>query len=252
MDLVFGYHAVDSLIRHAPDSVNIVYFQKGQTSRRMKALHELALNQGLKIAEITKTELDKLSSGRHQGLIADVDPDKSARNFIDETGLFLLVKKTPNPLLLALDGVTDPQNLGACLRSADAAGVTAVILPKDKSADVNDVAKKVACGAAETVPITRVTNLVRTLDALKRRGIWIFGAANQATNNLYQQDFTLPCVLVLGSEGSGMRRLTRETCDYLVSLPMLGRVSSLNVAVAGGIFLYEVMRQRTACFKIRE
>jgi 23S rRNA (guanosine2251-2'-O)-methyltransferase len=150
------------------------------------------------------------------------------------------------PLVLVLDGVTDPHNLGACLRSADAAGVDAVILPKDKSASVTPVVRKVACGAAETVPLHAATNLARVLKGLKERGIWLYGAAGEARSSLYAQDLTGPAALVLGSEGAGLRRLTREHCDFLVHLPMAGAVSSLNVSVATGVCLFEVVRQRTA------
>jgi len=154
------------------------------------------------------------------------------------------VAAAEQPLLLILDGVTDPHNLGACLRSADAAGVTAVIFPKDKSADINDVARKVASGAAETVPWVRVTNLARTIAELKQAGVWIMGTSGDASDTVHDQDLTIPCALVLGSEGSGMRRLTREACDFIVSLPMAGSVSSLNVSVAAGICLFEAVRQR--------
>ncbi|MCB1854974.1 MAG: 23S rRNA (guanosine(2251)-2'-O)-methyltransferase RlmB, partial [Halieaceae bacterium] len=149
-------------------------------------------------------------------------------------------------LLLVLDGVTDPHNLGACLRSADAAGVDAVIVPRDRAADLSPVSRKVACGAAEVVPFVRVTNLARTLQALKERGVWLYGTAGEAQQSLYASDLTLPLALVMGAEGAGMRRLTREQCDFLVSLPMAGSVSSLNVSVASGICLFEARRQRLA------
>jgi 23S rRNA (guanosine2251-2'-O)-methyltransferase len=148
------------------------------------------------------------------------------------------------PLILILDGVTDPHNLGACLRSADAAGANAVVFPKDKSADVNDVARKVASGAAETVPWVRVTNLARTIESLKQVGVWVIGTDGDAERTLYEQDLSGPCALVLGSEGAGMRRLTRDLCDFVVKLPMAGSVSSLNVSVAAGVCLFEAVRQR--------
>ena len=152
---------------------------------------------------------------------------------------------SPHPvLLLVLDGVTDPHNLGACLRSADAAGVDAVIVPKDKSADLGPTVSKVACGAAEVVPFARVTNIARTLEALKARGVWIYGTAGEAEATLYETDLRGSVALVMGAEGDGMRRLTRELCDYLIKLPMAGTVSSLNVSVATGICLFEVVRQR--------
>jgi 23S rRNA (guanosine2251-2'-O)-methyltransferase len=154
------------------------------------------------------------------------------------------VAASEKPLLLILDGVTDPHNLGACLRSADAAGVTAVVVPKDKSADLSPTARKVACGGAEAVPFARVTNLARTLAALKEQGVWVIGTAGEAEQLVYEQDLSGPVALVMGAEGEGMRRLTREACDFLVKLPMAGTVSSLNVSVATGICLFEAVRQR--------
>ena len=156
-----------------------------------------------------------------------------------------MLEELQNPaLLLVLDGVTDPHNLGACLRSADAAGVDAVIVPKDKSADLNATVRKVACGAAEVIPFVRVTNLARTLEGLKQRGVWLYGTAGEAENTIYNSDLTGSLAIVMGAEGAGLRRLTRETCDHLVKLPMAGSVSSLNVSVATGVCLFEVVRQR--------
>ena len=187
-----------------------------------------------------------MTSGRHQGVIARLQQGASheAAGQTSESDMMAMVVEAERPLLLILDGVTDPHNLGACLRSADAAGVTAVVFPKDKSADVNDVARKVASGAAETVPWVRVTNLARTIEHLKQAGVWIIGASGEVPETLHDQDLTVSCALVLGSEGSGMRRLTRESCDFMVSLPMAGAVSSLNVSVAAGICLFEAVRQR--------
>jgi 23S rRNA (guanosine2251-2'-O)-methyltransferase len=156
----------------------------------------------------------------------------------------LLDKLTVDPLLLILDGVTDPHNLGACLRTADAAGAHAVIIPKDRAATLDSVARKVAAGAAEFIPVASVTNLARTLEALKQRGVWIVGTEGEATQSLYSADFKRPLALVLGAEGSGMRRLTREKCDFLVRIPMAGHMESLNVSVAAGIVLFEALRQR--------
>ena len=193
-----------------------------------------------------KSDLDALTSGRHQGVVARLQPGASreAAGQTSESDLMAMVASAEQPLLLILDGVTDPHNLGACLRSADAAGVTAVIFPKDKSADINDVARKVASGAAETVPWVRVTNLARTLAQLKQAGVWVIGTSGDASDTLHDQDLTVPCAIVLGSEGTGMRRLTREACDFTVSLPMAGAVSSLNVSVAAGVCLFEAVRQR--------
>ena len=212
----------------------------------MHMLLELARNQGVAVMPSDKADLDQWAPGRHQGVVALLRAGESreAAGMITESDLLDCVTVSAPPLLLILDGVTDPHNLGACLRSADAAGVTAVIFPKDKSADVNDVARKVASGAAETVPWMRVTNLARTIETLKQAGVWVIGTDGDAQHTVFEQDLTGPCALVLGSEGSGMRRLTRELCDFTVKLPMAGSVSSLNVSVAAGICLFEAVRQR--------
>ena len=212
----------------------------------MQALCELSRNQGVSLLPCTKSELDALVTGRHQGVVAvlDIAVGVEAGGMMSEAELAEHLSQVAAPLILILDGVTDPHNLGACLRSADAAGVTAVIFPKDKSADVNDVARKVASGAAETVPWVRVTNLARTIESLKQAGVWVIGTDGDAEGTLYEQDLSGPCALVLGSEGAGMRRLTRDLCDFVVKLPMAGSVSSLNVSVAAGVCLFEAVRQR--------
>ena len=212
----------------------------------MQALLTLARNQGVSISQAEKSDLDGRVSGRHQGVVAVLYAGVTADaiGMMAEGELVDRVTQSAEALLLILDGVTDPHNLGACLRSADAAGVTAVIFPKDKSADVNDVARKVASGAAEAVPWVRVTNLARTIESLQQAGVWVIGTDGDAETTLYDQDLTGPCALVLGSEGSGMRRLTRERCDFVVRLPMSGSVSSLNVSVAAGVCLFEAVRQR--------
>jgi 23S rRNA (guanosine2251-2'-O)-methyltransferase len=212
----------------------------------MQALLTLARNQGVSISQAEKSDLDGRVSGRHQGVVAVLHAGASADaiGMMAEGELIDLVTQSAEALLLILDGVTDPHNLGACLRSADAAGVTAVIFPKDKSADVNDVARKVASGAAEAVPWVRVTNLARTIESLQQVGVWVIGTDGDAATTLYDQDLTGHCALVLGSEGSGMRRLTRERCDFVVRLPMSGSVPSLNVSVAAGVCLFEAVRQR--------
>ncbi len=214
----------------------------------MQALLALARNQGVSISKAEKSDLDGRVSGRHQGVVAvlHAGTPAEANGMMAEGELIERVTQSAEALLLILDGVTDPHNLGACLRSADAAGVTAVIFPKDKSANVNDVARKVASGAAEAVPWVRVTNLARTLESLQQAGVWVIGADGEAEKTLYDQDLTGPCALVLGSEGSGMRRLTRERCDFVVRLPMSGSVSSLNVSVAAGVCLFEAVRQRAS------
>ena len=247
-DTVFGYHAVESLIRREPSRVATLQVQGDRRDKRMQAMCALARNQGVTVVSCAKSDLDTRVGGRHQGVVAVLHPgvQHEAAGMISEADLMERVTDAPSPLLLILDGVTDPHNLGACLRSADAAGVTAVIFPKDKSADVTDVVRKVASGAAEAVPWVRVSNLARTIAALKQTGVWIIGTAGDAEETVYERDLTGPCAVVLGSEGAGMRRLTRDLCDFTVKLPMAGSVSSLNVSVAAGICLFEALRQRGA------
>lgn len=242
MEQVYGIHAVDTLLRREPGSIQRLWVQAGRQDKRMAALLELAANQGIAVQTIPRAELDQKVSGRHQGVVAEVLRDTRQWG---EAALYQHLDTLDRPaLLLVLDGVTDPHNLGACLRSADAAGVDAVLVPKDKSADLNPTVRKVACGAAEVVPFVRVTNLARTLEGLKERGIWLYGTAGEADTLLYDADLSGPVAIVMGAEGAGLRRLTRETCDHLVKLPMAGEVSSLNVSVATGICLFEAVRQR--------
>ena len=245
-DTAYGYHAVESLIRREPRRVAALRVQADRQDKRMQALCELSRNQGVSVLSCSKSELDELVSGRHQGVVAVLDQaaEAEAEGLMSEADLSEHLSQVTVPLILILDGVTDPHNLGACLRSADAAGVTAVIFPKDKSADVNDVVRKVASGAAETVPWVRVTNLARTIESLKQAGVWVIGTDGDAEVTLYEQDLSGPCAMVLGSEGAGMRRLTRDLCDFVVKLPMAGSVSSLNVSVAAGVCLFEAVRQR--------
>ncbi len=252
MQYIFGIHAVDSLLRTRPRTVQRLWIQSGREDKRIRTLVELAQNQGVPVAREPKKDLDEMVDGRHQGVVAETldDPrhgEVTAPNLWSEADLMRFVENEEGPLLLlVLDGVTDPHNLGACLRSADAAGVQAVIVPKDKSADLTPTARKVACGAAEVVPFVRVTNIARALEGLKARGVWLYGAAGEAENSLYDSDLTGSIALVMGAEGAGLRRLTREACDHLVRLPMAGSVSSLNVSVATGVCLFEVVRQRQA------
>jgi len=249
-EYIFGIHAVDGLLRRNPKSVQRLWVQLGREDKRITALLELAQNQGVPVARQSRKDLDSMVDGRHQGAVAEVLPEPGRHeadsgNQWGEKALMAHLDALDEPaLLLVLDGVTDPHNLGACLRSADAAGVNAVIVPKDKSADLGPTVRKVACGAAEVVPFVRVTNLSRTLAALKERGIWIYGAAGEAEKTIYDNDLRGSMALVMGAEGPGLRRLTREHCDFLVNLPMAGLVSSLNVSVATGICLFEIVRQR--------
>ena len=238
---VYGVHAVEALLRHHPKRVKQLWLAEGRHDPRVQALVDLAGRGGGRGAPRDRKELDEWAEGVHQGVVAEVSPSQVwGENMLEE----LLERSTGPALLLALDGVTDPHNLGACLRTADAAGALAVIVPKDKSATLNATVRKVACGAAEVIPLVAVTNLARTLEKLQQRGLWIVGTAGEATQMLYELDLTGPTVLVMGAEGKGMRRLTREHCDYLAKLPMQGSVSSLNVSVATGVCLFEIVRQR--------
>ncbi|MCL4112695.1 UNVERIFIED_CONTAM: hypothetical protein GTU68_052142 [Idotea baltica] len=213
-----------------------------ESGKRLDEILELARAANIVVRYCDRRAMDVLAEeGAHQGVLLEVSPSQPwneamLAEFLD--------RSENNSLILMLDGITDPHNLGACLRTADAAGVSAVIIPKDKSATLNATVRKVACGAAETIPLVVVTNLVRSLNKLQQRGFWAVGAAGEAESTLYQQDFTGSIVIVMGSEGSGMRRLTKENCDYLVNIPMQGSVSSLNVSVATGVCLFEAQRQR--------
>jgi len=250
MQLIYGLHAVDGLLRSNPKSVQRLWVQSGREDKRIAALVALAQNQGVPVARQPRQDLDGMVSGRHQGVVAEafntpVSGDMNQSNLWQEQDLLRVVDNKEGPLLLlVLDGVTDPHNLGACLRSADAAGVDAVVVPKDKSADLTPTVRKVACGAAEVVPFVRVTNISRTLQALQERGVWLYGTAGESEKSIYDSDLSGSIALVMGAEGSGLRRLTREQCDFLVNLPMSGSVSSLNVSVATGICLFEIVRQR--------
>lgn len=240
-DTIFGIHAVQAVLNTDPSRFIEVFVLKGrQDERLLPVLNELQ-RLGVTIQQAGRKALDdKVKGAAHQGIIARVRPGKQ----YNENDLDDLLASQENPLLLVLDGVTDPHNLGACLRNADAAGALAVIVPKDRSAQLTATASKVACGAAEVVPLVRVTNLARTLRALQEKGVWVVGTAGEATHDIYQSKLTGPLAIVMGAEGEGMRRLTRETCDDLIKIPMAGSVSSLNVSVATGICLFEAVRQR--------
>lgn len=240
--MIFGFHAVTSRIRHEASSVEEIYVDSGRVDGRMQELLHAAKAAGVRIIQADDQRLSNIvGTRRHQGVVAKAGELSLARN-LDE----LLDAIEGPPLLLVLDGITDPHNLGACLRVADGAGAHAVIAPKDRAVGLNATAAKVASGAAETVPYITVTNLARTLRELKERDILLVGTTDEVEKNIYDVDFTGAggSALVMGSEGEGMRRLTRETCDLLVSVPMFGSVESLNVSVASGICLYEARRQR--------
>ncbi|MDZ5435304.1 23S rRNA (guanosine(2251)-2'-O)-methyltransferase RlmB [Pseudomonas fluorescens] len=243
LEKIYGVHAVEALLRHHPKRVKQIWLAEGRSDPRVQTLIELANENRVQVGQAERREMDAWVEGVHQGVVADVSPSQVwGEAMLDE----LLDRTEGAPLLLVLDGVTDPHNLGACLRSADAAGALAVIVPKDKSATLTPTVRKVACGAAEVIPLVAVTNLARTLEKLKQRGLWVVGTAGEAEVSLYDQDLTGPTILIMGAEGSGMRRLTRDLCDYLVRLPMAGSVSSLNVSVATGVCLFEALRQRGA------
>jgi 23S rRNA (guanosine2251-2'-O)-methyltransferase len=239
--ILFGFHAVTVRLKSAPKSVLEVHFDAGRRDQRMRQFVDRAKEAGVRLVDSDDARLHKMcGTHRHQGVVARVEP-LALSHSLDDT----LDAVEGDPLLLVLDGITDPHNLGACLRVADGAGAHAVIAPKDHAVGVNATVAKVASGAAETVPYFMVTNLARTLKELKERDIRIIGTSDEAPQSLYEIDLRGPIALVLGAEGSGMRQLTGKTCDALVHIPMRGAVESLNVSVASGVCLYEAVRQRT-------
>jgi 23S rRNA (guanosine2251-2'-O)-methyltransferase len=238
--ILFGFHAVGVRVKVAPQSVVEVYFEASRKDARMRQFLDRAREAGIRLIEADSLRIAKLAGSHgHQGVAARVEALAQVHSLDD-----LLDEVVGPPLLLVLDGVTDPHNLGACLRVAEGAGAHAVIAPKDHAVGVNATVAKVASGAAETMPYFMVTNLARTLGELKERSIWCLGASDDAPRTLYQADLKVPVALVLGAEGAGMRQLTRKTCDELISIPMRGAVESLNVSVASGVCLYEALRQR--------
>ncbi|MBD3669416.1 MAG: 23S rRNA (guanosine(2251)-2'-O)-methyltransferase RlmB [Gammaproteobacteria bacterium] len=242
--IIHGMHAVQASLEHDRDSLIEVFRDSGRRDGRLEKLVAALEKQGVIVHGVSRKELDKLAGEtRHQGIIARVTVPAT----LDERDLEQLLDRLEEPpLLLVLDGVTDPHNLGACLRTADAVGVHAVITPRDRAAGLTPTARKVASGAAETVPLVQVTNLARSLKALQERGIWTVGLAGEADGELYATDLKGPLAIIMGAEGKGMRRLTREACDLLMTIPMQGTVESLNVSVATAVTLYEALRQRRA------
>ncbi len=240
-NLVYGLHSVLAVLDRDSSQVKELWVDTSRKDKRIQRIMDKA--GGLSIHKVSRDDLDVLAGGgNHQGVIAHVADNKKLRSEDDLPRL--IAEKGDDTLLLILDGVQDPHNLGACLRSADGAGVDAVIVPRNKVASLTPVVHKVACGAAETMPFIMVTNLARTLRMLKDEGVWLVGADGNAKTSLYEIDLTGPLAMILGGEGKGLRRLTREQCDYLAYLPMAGSVESLNVSVATGISLFEVVRQR--------
>ncbi len=239
---VYGLHAVQALLKTEPGRVKALHLLRARHDQRLGKLRSLAEQHQIPLVHATRDELEALAPGNHQGVVALCESGEVR----DEHFLFQhLAALDHPPLVLVLDGITDPHNLGACLRTADAVGVDVVVAPKDNSAGITATVRKVASGAAETVPFVVVTNLARTLRQLQEAGLWVIGTAGEAEQTLYQADLKGPLVLVMGAEDKGLRRLTRETCDGLVKLPMTGSVSSLNVSVAAGVCLYEAVRQRS-------
>jgi 23S rRNA (guanosine2251-2'-O)-methyltransferase len=240
--VAWGLHAVRILLERHSDRVRLLWLQEGRDDPASRALRERAAAAGIRTEMRSAADLDRLTDGAvHQGVVAELAPRRQP----DEDDLARMVEAAGRELLLlALDGVQDPHNLGACLRTAEATGVHAVVAPRDRAVGLTPAARKVAAGAAEIVPFVQVTNLARTLRSLKTAGAWVVGTEGGADRELFDADLTGPLVLVMGAEGSGMRRLTRECCDLTVRLPMRGAVESLNVSVATGIVLYEALRQR--------
>ena len=237
---VYGFHAVTARLRHQPGSVVRIIIDRRRHDPRLRRLLESAREKGVTVEMASGDELEHAAGTRaHQGIVALVNPQQRLQTLED-----VLDTVEGQALLLVLDGVQDPHNLGACLRVADGLGAHAVVAPKDRAVGVNATVEKVASGAAQTVPYIVVTNLARSMKEMNRRGIWTVGACQDGDSPLADCDLTRPLALVLGAEGSGLRRLTRETCDELVSIPMAGTVESLNVSVAAGICLYESRRQR--------
>ncbi len=242
-ETIYGMHAVRVMLERHPERVHSVRIAEQRDDPRVRAIDELARRHQRPVQRVEVRALQQLLGDvAHQGVAADITPLPPW----SEDALLAALQSASGPLLLALDGVQDPHNLGACLRSADACGALAVIVPRDRAAQLTPTVRKVAVGAAETTPVVAVTNLVRTLKLLKQAGLWVVGADAAGEKSAYQADLTGPVVLVLGAEGTGLRRLTRQNCDFLVRLPQLGAVESLNVSVAAGMLLYEAVRQRQA------
>jgi 23S rRNA (guanosine2251-2'-O)-methyltransferase len=243
-ELLYGIHSVESALNHDPTNILELYFESDSQNARIKELSDRARDLGLKPHARPRDALDRMTGGaRHQGAVARYRaPPPRAESDLSE----VIEKAGRDALLLVLDGITDPHNLGACLRSAEAAGVTAVVVPKDKAAGITPTVRRAASGAADRVAFFAVTNLARTLKAIKQQGVWLVGLDGESKQSLYSIDLKGPIAIVLGSEGEGMRRLTSESCDFLARIPMRGDVESLNVSVATGVVLFEALRQRAS------
>ncbi len=241
-ETIYGLHAVRAMLARHPERVRAVKFAERRDDPRTREIEELARKSARPVQRIDGRALSQMLGGDvvHQGVIAEIEPLLPWT----EDDLVTALENKKDPIVLALDGVQDPHNLGACLRTADACGALAVVVPKDRAAQLNATARKVAVGAAETTPVVSVTNLARALKLLKEAGLWVVGADADGPKLAHEADLKGGVVLVLGAEGSGLRQLTRQTCDFIVRLPQLGAVESLNVSVAAGMLLYEAMRQR--------
>ncbi|MGR8981344.1 MAG: 23S rRNA (guanosine(2251)-2'-O)-methyltransferase RlmB [Gammaproteobacteria bacterium] len=239
---LYGLHAVQAALDYSPKTIQKAWIDSHRQDKRLTGAVEDLLSLGVEPEKTDRKKLDRLSEGNsHQGIVIEVEmPGEQPEHQLKEA----VENMSETALFLVLDNVQDPHNLGACLRTADATGAHGVIITKDKAVGITPTVCKVASGAAETVPVYQVTNLARTLRWLKEQGIWVMGAAGEGSQSVFETDFTVPLALVIGAEGKGLRRLTREQCDVLVSLPMLGQVESLNLAVATGALLYETVRQR--------
>jgi 23S rRNA (guanosine2251-2'-O)-methyltransferase len=245
-ETIYGLHAVRVMLERHPERVTSVRLAEKRDDPRVREIDELARRHKRPIQRVDQHALkQQLGDVAHQGVAADITPLPPWT----EDDLFNALQTATNPLILVLDGVQDPHNLGACLRTADACGALAVVVPRDRAAQVNPTVRKVAVGAAETTPVVAVTNLVRTLKLLQEAGLWVVGADAEGSKLAYEVDLKGGIVLALGAEGTGLRHLTRQTCDWIVRLPQLGAVESLNVSVAAGMLLYETVRQRTASQK---
>ena len=238
-EIIYGIHAVEAALRNQPENVLQVFVQQGRNDNRIKKILEIAKNSGVSLQSISNDKLkEKCPKARHQGVVAEIRPGKSSTVTLDD------ILEKESVLLLVLDEVQDPHNIGACLRTADATGVDAVVVSKNRSPALTPVIRNVASGAAETVPYIMVSNIARALDKIKENDVWVMGTSGDADQTIYQSSANNRIALVMGSEGKGMRRLTREACDQLISIPMQGSVESLNISVATAVCLYEIRRQQ--------
>ena len=238
-ETIYGLHAVEKFIKQSPQSVYSISFIKGKLNGRQQSLFDQAKSLGLNVQQVSKSAFNRVD-GNHQGVMADVAKQAD----LTESDLEKLIDSTNNPLFIFLDEVQDPHNLGAILRTADAVGVHAVIIPKHNSVGMNATVRKVASGAADNVKLIVVSNLVRTIKDMQKQGMWMIGLAGETDQTIYDHDMTGSIGIVMGTEGSGLRRLTKEVCDHLAAIPMVGVVESLNVSVATGVAVYEAFRQR--------